>query len=343
MRGSTGPSHRRALAWSWSRLLLGAVYALPGALVSATGDPARGLALAVGVLPAAAAGLPARRRDRARVVGVGLVAALAVLLGGVAVAVSALVGVLALVAACLLASAAVTRRAGPVPRLVLTLGVPMIGIGLSATSPAAAGATALLVVAGSVYAWLVSSLWPERPPAWPGPARTVPAPGPAYGVQLALAGGVSAALGLLGSSDHPGWAATCALLVSRPRGAELRSRALERSVGVVAAAVLACAVAATLPAAGAAAGAATVALAGAAATAGSRWYATPFFSTLVVLSLLLGQHTEPALHWLLERVAATVVGVLVALAAGWAVLQVPRARHGAHGGHASGTGAVRPG
>ena len=48
------------LSWNWSRFALGAVFALPGILV-APFAPTVGIALAVGVLPAAAYGLPARR------------------------------------------------------------------------------------------------------------------------------------------------------------------------------------------------------------------------------------------------------------------------------------------
>ena len=51
------PDQAPALAWVWPLALLGALYATPAALVTVT-DPTKGLALAAGVLPAAALGLP---------------------------------------------------------------------------------------------------------------------------------------------------------------------------------------------------------------------------------------------------------------------------------------------
>ena len=46
-----------AIVWSWSHAALGLLYAAP-AVVMMFIDPLKGLPLAVGVLPAAAAGLP---------------------------------------------------------------------------------------------------------------------------------------------------------------------------------------------------------------------------------------------------------------------------------------------
>ena len=57
----------------------------------------------------------------------------------------------------------------------------------------------------------------------------------------------------------------------------------------------------------------------AAATSGSRWYIFPFFSTVIVLSMLLLGDTETPAHWLLERAAMTLVGVALALGSAWLV------------------------
>ncbi|RMI01053.1 FUSC family protein, partial [Cellulomonas triticagri] len=104
--------------------------------------------------------------------------------------------------------------------------------------------------------------------------------------------------------------------VSRPHADALRARGMARSVGVLVASALACVVAAgaswllvAVP---------PLALGGAGATAGSRWYVTPFFATTIVLSLLLAEHTETAAHWFVERVGATLLGVVVAAVVGWA-------------------------
>ncbi len=59
---------------------------------------------------------------------------------------------------------------------------------------------------------------------------------------------------------------------------------------------------------------ALAALAGAAATHGSRWYVTPFFSTFIVIQLLLvSNYSAAAAQWRFsERVGLTIVGVMIA-------------------------------
>ena len=60
-------------------------------------------------------------------------------------------------------------------------------------------------------------------------------------------------------------------------------------------------------------------LAAGSGTSGSRWYVFPFFSTVLVLSMLLLDESESAAHWFLERVALTLLGVALALLAAWVV------------------------
>jgi hypothetical protein len=71
----------------------------PAALIVLTGDPARGLAWAVGILPAAIIGLAPQRRSRARarLVSVGLLFALSIMLGSLLIqtSVTAVVGIFA--------------------------------------------------------------------------------------------------------------------------------------------------------------------------------------------------------------------------------------------------------
>jgi uncharacterized membrane protein YccC len=64
------------------------------------------------------------------------------------------------------------------------------------------------------------------------------------------------------------------------------------------------------------------AIGGAAATAGSRRYVTPFFSTLLVLSLLAASDDRAPRHWLVERVGETVLGVALAAGAAWLAARV---------------------
>ena len=67
------------------------------------------------------------------------------------------------------------------------------------------------------------------------------------------------------------------------------------------------------------------ALAGVAATRGSRWYVTPFFTTFLVIKLLLvSNFSSAAAHWRFwERVGLTLLGVGVAYRFGLALPKVP--------------------
>ncbi len=99
------PRRTQGLAWDWSPAVLGAAYALPAAVV-VLGDLPLGLALAVGVLPAAIAGLAARRRARVAVVALGALTGVPMFIG----AVLADVPVLAVAAIAVLGVAAARRR-----------------------------------------------------------------------------------------------------------------------------------------------------------------------------------------------------------------------------------------
>ena len=76
-RSPTSPG----LAWDWSGALLGAAYAVPAALV-VLNDPSKGVAMSVGVLPAAIIGLAPRRRGRLAVVLLGVLTGVPMLVGG---------------------------------------------------------------------------------------------------------------------------------------------------------------------------------------------------------------------------------------------------------------------
>ena len=105
-----------------------------------------------------------------------------------------------------------SRRVAP---LLLMLGLPLYGAGLSESSWTTGAAAALLLIGGSVYGWLVSLAWPAGEAA-PRPARAPTARSTmlVYGVQLGLAEGRPrwagsrgparerpASLGRLGSTD----------------------------------------------------------------------------------------------------------------------------------------------
>lgn len=248
------PDERQAIAWSWRNLALGAVYAIPAAIVSVF-DPALGLPLGVGVLPAAAIGLRSSRRERRLVIVVGTVAGVSMFVGSLVAPfpAAAVITIFSLSVAVALSVANPARRLAP---LAMMLGLPLVGAGLSE-------------------------------------------PGPAAG-------------------------AAAALLVSRPDHSLLRARGVERMIAVVGGAFVACGLAAAHPTGSVLAAVLAVMLAGAAATFGSRWYVLPFFSTVIVLSMLLLGETESAEHWFLERVGLTIAGVALAAGSAWLVPRLMR-------------------
>jgi uncharacterized membrane protein YccC len=314
---------RSPIAWSWRNVGFGAVVAAPAA-ITAVFDPASGVPLAVGVLPAAALGLRSTRGERVMVALVGAVAAVSLLLGSI-VAPQPVLAVVMVFALCVAVAALASdprRRLAPV---MLMLGLPLYGAGLSEGNWTTGLAAALLIAAGSLYAWLISLLWPqgesrERPerPAVPRRAMVV------YGVQIGLAGAAGAALGFALGVDHPGWACTAALLVSRPVRDQLDTRAWGRSASVLLGSVVACGIAALALPDPAIAAVVLATLAAASGTTGSRWYIFPFFSTVIVLSMLLLDETQTPVHWLIERVGLTLAGVALALLAAWLVPAVAR-------------------
>jgi hypothetical protein len=295
------------LAWSWSAALVGAVCAIPAVVVMPFDVPS-GLALAFGVLPAAIIGIAPVRRARARVV-------LLSTLMGVPIFVGSLLSEepgLAVVAIVVLAvGAAMLSTRPPLGPILMTISLPMIGIGFSYRDLGEAFGLAVLIVAGSVYAFLVSLLWPER--GVPPSPSTSPAASPrsmiGYGVRLGLAGATAAAIGFGFDFDHVGWATAAAMLVMRPSADMQRLRSVGRVVSVVVGALAAAALALVTTAPGWYSVAILVVLAGVAATRPSRWYVTPTFTTFIAISLLLYANPADAQSRFNERVGETLLGV----------------------------------
>ena len=300
------------VSWRWASFVRGAVYALPAMVVGCVW-PLLGIALAVGVIPVAALPLPARRRRRGVLPLVGLLSAASLLLGSllsprpaVAVAAMFVLGV----------GAGLWARAAPTGRAAMTFCLPLIGIGLS-FDPAPAAVAAALIVGGSVYAGLVSLLWPqgERPaaPAAPTPDRARLL---VYAFVLGAVGATAAGLGFALHLEHVGWVTGAALLVMRPAREQLLTRSVGRAISVSIGA-LAAALLGSVPAPPAlTALAAGVAVAALAASAGSRWYVAPAFTTFVVLTLILALPGEDPARRLVERVVETGIGIGIALVLG---------------------------
>jgi hypothetical protein len=317
------------IAWSWPDALRGLAYVVP-ALVVTAGDPERGIPLAVGVLPASLLPLPGPRRARLVALALGLLAGLAILAGGVLAHLPSLLAACLLVGLVVVAAWAASRVAAGM--VLLVLAAPLVAVGLSYGedwSTSVGGA--LLLAAGATYAWLVSLLWPARPPL-DRPSEPLPDQramlryGVLVGAGAALCYLISSALGL----DHPGWAPAACLLVARPDRGILELRAVGRVSAVALGAGAALALLGGNPPDVAVALATALAVVGAAATRVSRWYVTSAFTTFLVFLMLVGPDPSLARTELETRLGETVLGVAGALLSGVA-LPALAARRGRRG------------
>jgi hypothetical protein len=307
--------HPPNLVWDWSVAALGAVYALPAAVV-ALSDTQKGIALAVGVLPGAIAGLLPRRRGRVAIVVLGAAIGVPMFLGGLLAGVPVL-AVLAIGGLGVGAAELAARfRLGTI---AMTLCLPMFGVGLSYPDVGKAAVLAGLMVLGSVFACLVSMLWPERPrtarPTPPPPAK----PTLGYGVRLGAAGATAAAIGFLADLEHVGWACAAALLVMRPSADMQRLRSAGRILAVVIGALAGAALVRLHPPAAIYSVAIIAVIAGAGATHRSRWYVTAGFSTFLVFLMLLYSDPQTATKRFNERLLETLLGVGIAYLYGLAL------------------------
>jgi hypothetical protein len=318
------PTVAPGVSWRWSDFAYGLVLALPASAAMASSVP-RGLAFAVGVIPAAIVGvLPTRRAQLATLV-VGALAGVSMFLGTLLAGVPVLAVPVLLLA---VVAAALAAERLPFGMALLTLAVPLMGIGLSFDDLGTGAGLALVMVGGSAWAFVVACLWRPRPPAAPRPHPQVPSL-LGYGIRLGVAAALAAAVGFTLDLDHVGWAVGACLLVSRPDLQLQRLRSEGRIVAVLVGAFGAGVLANVTEGAGWYALAAGLAVAGAAATRRSRWYLTPAFTTFLALSLLLWSDPADAESRFAERAGETVLGVglawlFVVLAPKFASHRTPR-------------------
>ena len=147
------------IVWNSRDALFGLALAVPGAAVILSGNVKPGIALLVGVLAAAGVEVPPTRKRRISIFIIGVLFAVSIVLGAFLAQwpVVAVVGI-ALVA---LGAAQLAARK-PLGVLVMSLALPLMGIGFSYDLQGAASFGALVIV-GSLYAWLVSLLFREYP------------------------------------------------------------------------------------------------------------------------------------------------------------------------------------
>lgn len=293
--------------------MVGAAAAIP-AVVVAFSDIGGAAALGVGVLPAAVVGIPPKRKQRIVLLIAGLLIGVPMMAGSLVapvpvVAVPVIFG-LAL-GAVLLAGTARFARLG---MLMMTLAVPMVGVGLSYDSVGESARLTALFVGGSVLVWVIALVIPEREPT---PKDTPPgAPGLDYGIRLGAAGAVAATIGFALDFDHVGWACAAALMVMRPNRGAQESRMIGRLVSVIVGGTCALLLIEISPPAAVFAAAFLIALTLASGTHGSRFYILPAFTTFFVIMLLGFSNPDAAPSRLFERVNETLLGVAIALVFG---------------------------
>jgi hypothetical protein len=300
----------RAVAWSWSDALRCGICTIPAALVVASGDVTEGLGWAIGILPAAIVGMAPTRRGRVKVPVVGALFAVSVMVGSLLSRNSVLAAVGIFLVAYASAVLASRRRFGTV---AMTLCAPVAAIGLSYSNLGKAAGVAALMLAGSVWSWVVFLLWPEQSVSNAAiPITLLPEKfARGYGVLLGLAAASSTAVGEAIHTDHVGWATAAAMFVMRPSAEMQQLRSVGRVASVFAGAFAAVAFLRANPSLAAVAVAAVVSIAALGATHESRWYVTPLFGTFLVLTLLLYSDATPATEqWRFnERVGETLIGV----------------------------------
>jgi hypothetical protein len=272
------------LDWSWTSAARGLTYALPtGVLLAVAVDVRAGVAAAVSVVPAAVIPLAPRRRQRVTVAVLGALTGVSVLIGSLLAVTPwlAVLGVFALsVAAAFLASR------WPEGMVAVMLGLPLVAVGLSYPGLESSLPVALLLVADSLYAWLVSLPWPDRAdPDRKEEQRTASARAMLdYGLRTGLVGALCAAAGFVKDFDHVGWAAGAALLVMRPSEQALRLCSIGRPVSVCVGAVAAIGLVALHVPRWTLGIAIVLVVVAATAMARSRWYVTPAFTPSSVSS-----------------------------------------------------------
>ena len=307
------------LVWSRRGATFGMLLALPGAVVLATGHVKPGVELLVGTLAAALIGVQPSRARRKALLVVGLLFAVSISLGAL-LATEPWLAVPGIAVVALAAAHVAAEK--PFGTVAINLCLPIMGIGFSYDVAAAAG-FGLLIVAGSIYGYLISLAFKEYPPP-PGPERGLLTRDEArgYGVVLALTAFTSALAGFTLNVDHPGWVVGAALLVIRPSHELQRIRSIGRVVAVYVGALLA----APLVLLGAPLWvyvvAAPAALVGVAAMHTSRWYVNAGFTTFLVIILLTYGESGSTGHFVAERTAETLVGVGIAYFFGLAVPSV---------------------
>lgn len=302
----------RNITWNWRDASFGAVIAAVAAIVIATGRVDAGLALLVGAMPAAIVGLAPTRRARLKTVVIGVLFGAFIMLGSF-IAQWAIVAVAGMFMLALGSTLLAAKR--PLGMVALTLCLPLAAVGLSYAGLENSVGIGVLIMLGSVVAYLWSLLFPEfQAEEKPKTPLMGASQARSYGVLVGLTAATAATVGFVSGIEHVGWVTAAALFVMRPSNEMQELRSIGRIASVFIGALVASLMLAQdlQPAVIALIGfAALVAMA---ATHASRWYITPGFTTFLVFWMLLYDEASAANieHRFWERVLETLLGVAIA-------------------------------
>jgi hypothetical protein len=300
------------LVWSWRNAAFGALMSSVAVVVIVFGEVENGLYLLIGAIPAAILGLPTHRKDRRKVMVVGVLFAVSVMVGSI-LAQWAAVAVVGMFLMGLGAALLATRRV--FGHAVLTTCLPLAATGLTFVGLDESVGVSALFITGSAIAFLVALAFPEYDaPAPIDPPLLSIATASGYGVRLGLAAAVATASGFYLGAEHLGWIVISTVIVMRPAEEMTKVRTVGRAISVVVGALVAAWLLAMdlSPAAIAIVGAG--AIIAASATNASRWYITPAFTTFLILWCVLygNATTENITYRSWERVLDTLLGVGIA-------------------------------
>ncbi|WP_232016989.1 FUSC family protein [Gordonia insulae] len=323
----TDASPPPVLVWRWLPAAAALVAAIPAVLITALVDVESGAALALGMIPALAIGIPRPRRRRVIILAASAILGVPITLGA-AVSPWPALALATLLILPVLATWGAQRLDRPrLSTLLIVLAPPMVGIGLSLDGLSAGLRLTGLFIVGAIITFIVAVAIPEsRLPGSDGNAGSPPPrlPGVAYGLTLGVVGVITAGIGFAFDLDHVGWACAAALLVMRPDAALQQWRTIGRFVSVLVGAAAAALLVESAPDSWVFAVAVGVVLAAAGGTRGSRWYILPAFTTFLVILMLTADDVASAPGRFAERTGETALGLVVAAVIGFGAPAVSR-------------------
>ena len=304
------------ISWSWPDASRGFLCAFPAAAL-AVWDLSAGICFALGTLPVALLGVPGPRRERPRLMLVGLLFATAYALGCV-------VGQWPVVAVAALAAFAyegimLTAR-HPAARLLGLLVVPAFALGMNEPVPSGF-ALAALFAAGGAWATVVALLWtvPATPSAAARPPQGATPDRQAlqrYAIGFTAAATLGLALGFGLDLAHPAWAAAAAMFIMRPDAHLLASRAAGRVAATFAGVLLSALLVRRGLGEVALVAIAVSAVAAIVATRASRWYVSSAGTGLVVLLMSGVSSADEFKLAFADRLLETTIGAVLAIGFG---------------------------